>query len=65
MTISCIRERVLILEKLWNRNHDKKHCDILLQQLTNDIVFFCSEKLTEDLERKINELDKEIHNDHN
>lgn len=61
MTKDCICERLFILEKLWNRNHDKKHCAILLQQLKNDIVFFCSEKLTEDLERKINELDEEIH----
>ena len=63
MTINCIEERVKILEHLWNKHHDTKHCGILLQQLKNDIVFFCSEKLTEDLERKINELYEEI-NDH-
>lgn len=65
MTVECIHERVTILEKLWNRYHDKKCCDILLQQLTNDIVFFLNVKLPKDLEERINKLDEEIHDDCN
>ena len=61
MTINCIEERVKVLEKLWNRYHNKKHCDILLNQLTNDIVFFLGIKLPEDLEKRIDKIDKEIH----
>lgn len=61
MTINCIEERVRILEHLWIMDHNKKVMKILFNQLNNDIVFFCSEKLTEDLERRINELDEEIH----
>ena len=62
MTINCIRERVLILKKLWNRYHDTKHCGILLQQLNNDICLFLGVKLPEDLEKQISDLEKEIHN---
>lgn len=62
MTINCIRERVLILKKLWNREHDPKTCDILLQQLNNDICFFLGEKLPDDLEKEIAELEKEVYN---
>ena len=61
MTINCIRERVLILKKLWNRYHDTKHCGILLQQLNNDICLFLGVKLPEDLEKQISDLKKEIH----
>lgn len=65
MTINCIEERVKVLENLWNRYHNKKHCDILLQQLANDIVFFLNVKLPKDLEERIDKIDKEIHNDRN
>lgn len=61
MTIDCIEERVKVLEKLWNKYHNKKHCDILLNQLTNDIVFFLGVKLPEDLEKRIDKIDEEIH----
>ena len=63
MTTNCIYERTLILEKMWQEHHNKKVCDILLQQLTNDIVFFLGEKLPEDLEQRLDQLDKEIHDD--
>ena len=63
MTINCIYERTLILEKIWQEHHNKKVCDTLLQQLTNDIVFFLGEKLPEDLEQRLDQLDKEIHDD--
>ena len=61
MTIDCIRKRTEVLEHLWNRHHNNKLCDILLNQLTNDIVFFLGEKLPEDLEKRIDVLDEEIH----
>ena len=61
MTINCIAERVYILKKLWNRYHDNKHCSILLQQLNNDICLFLGEKLPDELEKQIDELEKEIH----
>lgn len=61
MTIDCIEERVKVLEKLWYKYHNKNHCDILLKQLTNDIVFFLGVKLPEDLETRIDKIDKEIH----
>lgn len=61
MTINCIEERVKILEHMWNEHHNKKVCNILLQQLTNDIVFFLGVKLPKDLEERINKIDKEIH----
>mgnify|MGYP004516916793 CR=1 FL=1 len=61
MTINCIKERVRILEHLWDRYHNKKHCDILLQQLNNDICLFLGVKLPEDLEKQISDLEKEIH----
>lgn len=60
MTINCIKERVLILKKLWNRNHDAHTIKILLNQLTNDIVFFLGKKLPPDLEKEIDELEKEV-----
>lgn len=61
MTIDCIHERFNILKKLWDRNHDTKHCDILLQQLKTDIVFFCHERVPCDLQSKIDELQREIY----
>lgn len=61
MTINCIRERVLILKKLWNRYHDNKHCSILLQQLKSDIIFFCGEKVPDELQIEIDDLQKEIY----
>lgn len=62
MTINCIRERVLVLKKLWNRYHDNKHCSILLQQLKSDIIFFCGEKIPDELQIEIDDLQKEINN---
>lgn len=62
MTINCIRERVLMLKKLWNRYHDNKHCSILLQQLKSDIIFFCGEKIPDELQIEIDDLQKEINN---
>lgn len=63
MTINCIRKRTEVLEHLWNNHHNKKICSILLNQLTNDIVFFLGEKLSEDLEQRLDLLDKEINHD--
>nr|DAU44053.1 MAG TPA: hypothetical protein [Caudoviricetes sp.] len=60
MTIKCIEERVKILEHMWNERHNKKVCNILLNQLTNDIVFFLGVKLPKDLEERIDKIDKEI-----
>lgn len=60
MTINCIDERVKILKKLWLREHDSKTMKILLNQLTNDIVFFLGKKLPPDLENEIDELEKEV-----
>ena len=39
MTINCIDERVKIIKKLWNREHDPHVIDILLKQLKSDIIF--------------------------
>lgn len=61
MTINCIRKRTEVLQHLWDEHHNKKICDILLNQLTNDIVFFLGEKLPEDLEEQLDRLDEEIH----
>lgn len=61
MTEDCICERLFILEKMWNRHHDSKVCGILLRELNRDITFFLREKLDPELERRINELDEEIH----
>lgn len=61
MTINCIDERVKILKKLWNREHDHKTMDILLKQLNNDICFFLGEKLPDNLENEIAELEKEVY----
>lgn len=63
MTINCIEERVKILKKLWNREHDARTMKILLNQLNNDIVFFLGEKLPDDLEKEITRLEKEVQND--
>lgn len=60
MTINCIKERVLILKKLWNRNHDAHTIKVLLSQLNNDICFFLGKKLPQDLEKEIDELEKEV-----
>lgn len=60
MTINCIRERLLIIHKLWNREHNSKVCNSLLQQLKSDIIFFCSEKAPDDLRAEIKDLQKEI-----
>lgn len=65
MTINCIRERVKILKKLWNREQDPRTMNILLKQLKSDIIFFCSEKLPEDLEKRLDELDEEINHGNN
>lgn len=60
MTIDTINERVNILEKLWNKSHDKKVMDILLSQLTSDIVFFLGEKIPDELDARIDKLYEEI-----
>nr|DAH45193.1 MAG TPA: hypothetical protein [Caudoviricetes sp.] len=60
MKINCIEERVKILEHIWNEHHNKKVCNILLNKLTNDIVFFLGVKLPKDLEDRIDKIDKEI-----
>lgn len=65
MTINCVRERLLIIHKLWNREHNSKVCNILLQQLTSDIIFFCDEKTPDDLQTEIDDLRKEIEEDDN
>lgn len=64
MTINCIDERVKIIKKLWNREHDPHVIDILLKQLKYDIIFFCSERIPYELQIKIDELQEEIDNDH-
>lgn len=61
MTIDSIEERVKVLESLWNRYHNKKHCGILLQQLKSDIIFFCGEKMPDELQTEIDDLQKEIY----
>lgn len=60
MTIDTISERVNIMEKLWNRNHDKKVIAILLSQLTSDIVFFLGKKVPDELDARIDKLYEEI-----
>ena len=60
MTINCIDERVKILKKLWNREHDSKAMDILLKQLKSDIIFFCSERIPYELQIQIDELQDEV-----
>lgn len=64
MTINCIDERVKILKKLWNREQDPRTIDILLKQLKSDIIFFCNEKLPQELDKEIEELENEVKNDH-
>lgn len=61
MTINCIDERVRIIKKLWNREHDPHVIDILLKQLKSDIIFFCGEKLPDELQTRIDDLQKEIY----
>lgn len=65
MTIDCIRKRTEVLQHLWHKHHNKKICSILLNQLTNDIVFFLGVKLPEDLEEQLDALDEEINHDNN
>lgn len=65
MTIDCIRKRTEVLQHLWAAHHNKKICSILLNQLTNDIVFFLGVKLPEDLEEQLDALDEEINHDYN
>ena len=60
MSVDTVRERTIILKKLWNRNHDAHTIKVLLSQLNNDIVFFLGEKLPDDLENEISELEKEV-----
>lgn len=60
MTIDCIRKRTEVLQHLWDNHHNKKICSILINQLTSDIVFFLGEKLPEDLEQQLDQLDEEI-----
>lgn len=65
MTLGCIERRVEVLEHLWNRHHDNRICNILLKQLTSDITYFLGEKLPEDLEKRLDELDEDINNGNN
>lgn len=60
MTIKSIESRTYALEHLWEKYHNKKMCSILLQQLTNDIVFFLSVPLTKELEERIDTLEADI-----
>lgn len=60
MSIDTVRERTKILEKLWDKHHNKKVCDILLNQLRIDIVFFLGVKLPKDLEETLDRLESEI-----
>lgn len=64
MTINCIDERVKILKKLWDRERDPKTMKMLLQQLNNDITYFCSERLPYELQIQIDELIEEVRNDY-
>lgn len=57
MTIDCVRERLHIIRSLWNREHNSKVCNILLQQLRNDITFFVHEPVPTD---EVDKLQKEI-----
>ena len=60
MTINCIDERVKIIKKLWNREHDPHVMDSLLKQLNNDITYFCRERVPYELQIKIDELTEEV-----
>lgn len=60
MTIKTIESRVYALQHLWNKYHNKEKCNILLQQITSDIVFFLGVPLTKELEERINKLEAEI-----
>lgn len=60
MTIDCVRERLLIIRKLWKHEHNVKTCNILLQQLRNDITFFVHEPVSTD---EIDKLQEEINED--
>ena len=61
MTLQCIDERVKIIKKLWNREHNPRMINILLKQLNNDITYFCSERLSYELQIQIDELTEEVH----
>ena len=60
MTINCIDERLKIIKKLWNREHDPHTIEILLYQLQNDIVYFCNEKLPDTIKQEIENLWDEV-----
>lgn len=60
MTINCIERRVEVLEHLWNRHHDSRICSILLKQLNSDITYFLGEKLSDDLEQRLEALEDAI-----
>lgn len=60
MTIKTIESRVYALQHLWNKYHNKDVCNILLQQITSDIVFFLGVPLTKELEERIDKLEAEI-----
>lgn len=60
MTINCIDERVKILKKIWNREHDPKMMNVLLKQLNNDITYFCGKRLPYELQIQIDELEDEV-----
>ena len=60
MTIGCIKTRLDIIEKMWDKHHDVKHTKILLQQLCDDIVFMCDTKLPEDLDTQLDKLISEV-----
>lgn len=61
MTINCIEQRIKVLEHLWNKHHDERICSILLKQLNSDITYFLGEKLPDDLEKRLCDLEKELH----
>ena len=60
MTVGCIKERLHIIERLWRKHHNKKHVNILLQQLRDDIVFLLKVRVPKDIEERINQIDKEV-----
>ena len=60
MTIKSIEARTYALEHLWEKYHNKKICSILLQQLTDDVVFFLGVPLTKELEERIDKLEADI-----
>ena len=60
MTINCIETRLHIIERIWQKHHDVKHCKIMLQQLGNDIIFMCNEKLPDNLDERLDKLINEV-----